>query len=346
MSVPVSFGLRVPPCRPATEVGQLVRTAEHAGFDIAWLPDSQFLWRDVWATLAVSAVMTERIRLGTCVTNFETRHPSVTAAASATLAELAAGRTILGVGTGDSSIKTLGLPPTRLDRMREQIGVVRELLTGDEVEFGGRKMRLKAGSAASVPVYMAANGPKAMSLAGEVCDGAIIVTGLQPGLIRNSLKRLSDGAARGARSLAQLDVCFGTFCHVTPDPREAARIVKPYIVAMAQPGGADSLRRIGIEIDPPGVVAGIYPDLSHAEDWDAAADAAEEWVTDEMALRYADAFCLIGSPERCIERLETAVAAGAKSFYIRHFGSYTLPEELLRVFGRTIIPHFSCAGRM
>jgi 5,10-methylenetetrahydromethanopterin reductase len=338
--VPVSFGLRIPPCRPATEVGQLVRAAELAGFDVAWVPDSQFLWRDVWATLAVSAVMTERVRLGTCVTNFETRHPSVTASAIATLDELAPGRTILGIGTGDSSIKTLGLRPTRLDRMREQIGVVRDLLTGDEVQFGGRRMRLKAGPAPSVPVYMAANAPKALSLAGEVCDGAIIVAGVEPDLIRSSLERVSDGAARGERSPAQLDVCFGTFCHVTSDPREAARIVKPYVVAMAQTGGGESLRAIGIEVHPPAVVGGVYPDLSHAEDWDAAADAAEEWVSDEMALRYADAFCLIGSPERCIERLEAAVASGAKSFYIRHFGSYTLPDELLHLYGKTIIPHF------
>ena len=66
---------------------------------------------------------------------------------------------------------------------------------------------------------------------------------------------------------------------------------------MAQVAGRETLRSIGIDIDPSAVAGGIYPDMSHGEDWDEAANAAEEWVTDEMARRYADAFCLIGTAE-------------------------------------------------
>ena len=117
---------------PRDWTAEFVRRAEHAGFDIAWLPDSQFLWRDVWVSLALAAHETSTIRLGTCVTNLETRHPSVTAAAAATLDELAPGRVILGLGTGDSAVKTLRLAPTRLARMREQIGVVRTFLAAAE----------------------------------------------------------------------------------------------------------------------------------------------------------------------------------------------------------------------
>jgi 5,10-methylenetetrahydromethanopterin reductase len=339
----ISFGLRIPPCRSATEVADCVREAERAGFDVAWLPDSQFLWRDVWATLALSATVTESIRLGTCVTNFETRHPSVTAAAAGTLDELAPGRVILGVGTGDSSIKTLGLRPTRLDRMREQIALVRTLLQGEPVDFDGRRMRIEATPAQPAPIYMAANAPKALALAGELADGVILLAGLRPGLLQTSLAHVASGAARAGRSLDDLDVCVGTICHVTGDEREAARIVKPYVVATAQTGGRESLRAAGIDVDPPEVVGGIYPDMSHATDWDAAADAAEEWVSDEMAVRYADAFCLVGPPEHCVSRLETALAAGATSFYIRHVSSYTLPEEVLRAFGDSIIPRFRSA---
>lgn len=336
----ISFGLRIPPCRSAREVAECVRRAEQAGFDVAWLPDSQFLWRDVWATLALSATMTESIRLGTCVTNFETRHPSVTAAAVGTLDELAPGRLILGVGTGDSAIKTLGLRPTRLDRMREQIALVRTLLRGEPVEFGDRRMRIEAAPARPAPIYMAANAPKALALAGELADGVIFLAGFQPELLEASVGRIATGAARAGRSLDDLDVCVGTICHVTDDEREAARLLKPYVVATAQTGGGKSLRAAGIDVDPPAVVGGIYPDMSHATDWDAAADAAEEWVSDEMALRYADAFCLVGPPEHCVSRLHAAVDAGATSFYIRHVSSYTLPDEVLSAYGESIIPRF------
>ncbi len=332
------FGLRIPLCAGAREVARCVAAAEQAGFDVAWLPDSQFLWRDVWANMALAAGMTERITLGTCVTNLETRHPSVTAAAAVTIEELAPGRTILGVGTGDSSIKTLGLKPTRLAAMRDGIELIRKLAAGETVAFDGRDMRLHASLDRAPPVYLAANGPKALALAGEIADGVLTVAGIAPELVERLRAQVAVGAERAGRSLDELDLCFGTFCHVTEDEREAARIVKPYVVAMAQVGGKETLRSIGIDIDPPEVVGGIYPDMSHAEDWDEAADAAEEWVSDDLALRYADAFCLVGSAEHCRERLTRAARAGATSFYIRHFGSYTLPDELLGAFGELIIP--------
>jgi 5,10-methylenetetrahydromethanopterin reductase len=321
------FGLRIPPCRTADEVARCVLDAERAGFDIAWLPDSQFLWRDVWACAALAASHTERIVIGTCVTNLETRHPSVTAAAAVTLEELAPGRTILGIGSGDSAVKTLGRRPTRLAELRAGVDTIRRLMTGEAVRFDDREMRLHTSLAAPPPVYLAANGPKALALAGEIADGVITVAGLRPEQV----------AALRERVGPRVDVAFGTFCHITDDEREAARIVKPYVVAMAQVGGRESLRAIGIEIDPPAVVGGIYPDMSHAEDWDVAADAAEEWVTDELALRYADAYCLVGSADSVRERIERAEAAGVANLYVRHFESYSLPDSLLRVFGEAIL---------
>ena len=340
----LTFGLRDPPCRPASEVAAFVRRAEDAGFDIAWLPDSQFLWRDVWATLALAAEATRTIRLGTCVTNFETRHPSVTAAAVGTLDELAPGRVILGIGTGDSSIKTLGLRPTSLARMREEIAVTRALLRGETVDFGGRAMRLEALPSDPVPIYMAANAPKALALAGELCEGVITVAGIRPEALAPGLGRIEEGVARGGRALADLDICAGLICHVTDDPREAAHIVRPYVVAMAQTGGQPALRTIGVEIDPPAVVGGIYPDVSHAKDWDAASEACEEWVSDEQALAFADAYCLIGPAERIAGALQEAAAAGATSFYVRHVSSYTLPTEVLEAFAAEIIPRFRVAA--
>lgn len=317
-----------------------MRDAEEAGFDVAWLPDSQFLWRDVWGALSLSAVQTSSIVLGTCVTNLETRHPSVTAAAAASVEELAPGRFVLGIGSGDSAVKTLGLRPTRLGRMREQVGLLRTLLGGDAAEFDGRALSVKA-AGRRLPIYLAATGPKMQALAGELADGVIVVTGLEPELVRATLERIGAGAAADGRRVDELDVCFGTYAHVTADRAEAARIVKPYVVATAQTGGQPLLRELGIEIDPPEVVGGIYPDMSHAEDWDAAAEAAAEWVTDEQALRFADAFCLIGPPDELADRLRAAADAGAKSFYIRHFGSYTLPTELLRTFAETVLPRFA-----
>jgi 5,10-methylenetetrahydromethanopterin reductase len=113
---------------------------------------------------------------------------------------------------------------------------------------------------------------------------------------------------------------------------------------MAQTGGQAVLRDVGIEVDPPELVGGIYPDVSHAKDWDAAAVASERWVTDEQAMRFADAYCLVGSAEHCVARLEEAAAAGATSFYVRHVSSYTLPVEILEAFTTAVIPRFRVAA--
>ena len=336
MSNTIRFGLRIPPCASASAVATCVRDAERVGFDVAWLPDSQFLWRDVWACLALAATATETIVVGTCVTNLETRHPSVTAAAAATISEIAPGRVILGVGSGDSAIKTLGMRPTRVAVMEERIVAIEALLAGAEVTFNDRSMKLHTAPPQPVPIYLAANGPRMIELAGRRCAGALVLTGFQPEMISATRELIE--RSRGGRQPEPFDLCVGTICHVTDDPAEAAHVVKPYVVATAQTGGRDTLKQLGIDIDPPGVVAGIYPDMSHAEDWNAAADAASEWVSDDMARLYAQAYCVVGSPDYVTNRFQAAIDAGATSFYVRHPGSYTLPTTLVEAFGSDVIP--------
>ena len=216
-----------------------MRDAEKAGFDVAWLPDLQFLWRDVWSALALAATQTSSTALGTCVTNLETRHPSVTAAAAASVEELAPGRVLLGIGSGDSAVKTLGLEPTSLTRMREQVGVLRTLLAGEAADFDGRSLAVKA-AGRTLPLYLAATGPKMQALAGELADGVIVVTGLEPDLVRATLARIGAGAASGGRNVDELDVRFGTYAHVTSDRREAARIVKLQSSRRPRPEGRRS----------------------------------------------------------------------------------------------------------
>lgn len=327
-----SFGIRIPPCRPVSEVADAVVAAEAAGFAVAWIPDSQFLWRDVWAALALAAERTSRIRLGTCVTNFETRHPAVTASAAATVAELAPGRVVLGVGSGDSAVKTIGRPPTRLAEMRRHLEQVRDLLAGDAVAYDGRKMRLRAAPPGRIPLYLAANGPNTLALAGELCDGVLTLTGITPAHVSGIFDRLAAGAARAERPLDDIEVCVGAHCQVSPAGQADQRLTKPLIVASAQTGAGAALAKIGIRIDPPAVVGGIYPDAGHAEDWAAAVNACDVWVSDADARAFAEQFCAVGTPQDCLRQFTAAINAGARSFYLRHFGSYTLPQELIRDF--------------
>ena len=340
----IHFGIRIPACDSPTRVAEFAAEAEALRFDTAWFPDSQFLLREVWTTLAIAASATSTIRLGPCVTNFATRHPSVTAAATGTLDELAPGRVALGVGTGDSSVKTLGWKPTRLAEMRTDIELVRRLMRGDQVEFSGRAMRTTATPSHEVPIYMAASGPRALALAGELCDGVIVLAGTAPHLIEMAIGHVRRGAEAAGRDLAEIDICLGVICHVTDDPLIAARIAKPHCVAQAQLGAGEALRAVGIDVTVPAVIDGVYPDMWHAHDWDHAVEVAGRWISDEMGRRYAEAFCLVGDGAHCAERIHALVEAGVTSFFLRDFASYTLPRELLETFGSDVIPQFARSG--
>lgn len=338
------FGIRLPPCVPAREAAAFAREAERAGFDTVWIPDSQFLWRDVWTTAALVADRTETVGVGVAVTNFTTRHVAVTANAVSSLDELSGGRARIAVGTGDSAVKTLGHRPTPLARMREQIGLLRRLVRGEEVSwpgeepFAGRPIRLRAAAGRDIPVYMAASGPRALALAGEVADGVIVAAGVAPALVERALAYVRSGAERSGRTLEDLDIWLAAHTAVTADEASAARLVKPLALGMAQLGAAHALRAVGIELDVPPVVAGIRPDVTHAESWDLAMDIADEYVDQDAAARFAENLTLAGPAPALARRIQDASATGVNAFYLLAPSSYEIPDNLTGAFASILIP--------
>ncbi len=172
----------------ATHVGNwdLIRYAEELGYDRAWVPDSHMIWSDCYATLALAAVNTKRIRLGTGIAGAGTRLAPVTAHSIASIARLAPGRVFLGIGSGHTSMRVMGQSFVSLRELREYIRVLRALLAGEEVEYDyrGNPAKIKflhrdryfIDLDRPIPIYLAANGPKAIELAGESCDGWIAST--------------------------------------------------------------------------------------------------------------------------------------------------------------------------
>src|SRR3989449_2288100 len=138
----MQFGFTLKPESTLERTVALTRQAEAAGFSAGWLFDSHVLWRDPYPLLTLMAQATERIRLGTCVTNPGTREPSVTASVLATLDELSGGRMDLGIGRGDSARRVLGKPPTTMATLEEAIAVIRDLVEGRAVLYEGTALRL------------------------------------------------------------------------------------------------------------------------------------------------------------------------------------------------------------
>jgi 5,10-methylenetetrahydromethanopterin reductase len=325
-------GLRIPPCAPVPEIAALAADAERAGFDEVWFPDSQLLWRDVFAVATAAAAATSRITLGTAVTNVVTRHPAVLASAARTVAEVAPGRFLLGVGVGDSAVGPVGLRASTGAELRERLGTVRDLLAGRSVDFGGATSRLR--DPVEVPIHIAASGPRNLRLAGELADGAILLSGVAPGPLAAATARVQEGAAgRGSFRMT-----VSAFCRVTDDVPRAARELKPICARIAQNGGAPFLALAGVHVEVPEHLPGVYPDLVHAEDWETAVRACDPYVPDAAAAAFAREFCLYGTAAEIVDRLKGVREAGADAVFLQHVGSYDLPHALLADVSEHVLP--------
>jgi 5,10-methylenetetrahydromethanopterin reductase len=218
----------------AADVLRLARRCDELGYDGVWLTDSSLLWREAYSLLGAIAAGTERVSLGTAVTNPITRRLTVTAGAALTLAELSGGRAILGLGNGDSALRTEGLRPARVDELRAAIGTLRRLLAGEEADAGGgvacRVTYARPGDGA--PIYVAASGPRMLALAGEVADGVILMNGVSSARLGAAIDVVRSAAAAAGRDPGAVRVVVWTACVAAHDAAAAVDSVK-YNVARA-----------------------------------------------------------------------------------------------------------------
>src|SRR5690349_4499479 len=193
----LTFGVSFAPNHPK-EVAEWCRAAEACGFERVGIVDSQSIYRELYVTCAAGLQATERIQIGPRVTNALTRHPSVTASALVTMAELSNGRVFAGIGTGDSALINIGLKPVKLAALGEFVTTIRALMRGEMVERNGSELRLTWGKA-DVPIYVSAHGPKTLEFAGRHADGAIYGDGVGVEVVKDAIKSVAAGAAEAGR---------------------------------------------------------------------------------------------------------------------------------------------------
>ena len=190
---------------------QHVRQIDRLGYDALWLTDSSLHSRNCWAYLTLAARASDRLRIGTAVTNPVTRHPAITAVAAATVAEISGGRVTLGIGAGDRPLLSLAEKPARLADLEKSIEVIRALWAGQHVTtaaggFGLNDAHYRFAPAPDIPIWVSATGPKTLELAGRVADGVILLAGLHPDGIRFALDHVDRGAAQAGRDRPEVTV--------------------------------------------------------------------------------------------------------------------------------------------
>jgi alkanesulfonate monooxygenase SsuD/methylene tetrahydromethanopterin reductase-like flavin-dependent oxidoreductase (luciferase family) len=188
------------------------------------------IYSDVYACLALAAEHTKGIKLATGVAIPSNRIEPVTAHSIATISLLAPGRTALGVGTGFTGRNTMGLPPIPLERVRSYIEMVRKLLRGEEVIYrdSGRERAIRflhqdhgyINLKDPIPIHLAADGPKALELVGEIADGWLTVLS-DADRFRQKFASVKTGAQRARRHVDNLPIAILTSGCVLRD-RETA----------------------------------------------------------------------------------------------------------------------------
>ena len=347
MATPIRVHMRVPGTSPRPALRKLLQGLEAAGFDGAGILDSQLISRDTFVVLAQAATQTTRMALFPAVTNPFTRHASVLAGGIQTVEELAPGRVKFVIGTGYTSASTIGRKPATLAEMRACITSVRALLGRERVDFDGTPGRLGFATGSRIPLIMAASGFKAIEVAGEVADGALLLVGFNRGIVETALEHLERGAKRAGRRVEDLEVMWAARTGTAATVAEARRMARPTAVHWGVlRWGGHWLGPAGVklpELAIPDAVWKVYPDLSHAHDWEAAIEATS-FVPDEVVAQLCDALGLVGTPEYCADRIAEMSGLGVRNLYLMPFQTFAPPEPEVAAFRDVVFPRLAKAG--
>jgi 5,10-methylenetetrahydromethanopterin reductase len=347
MTDPVRIHIRVPGTSPMPALMKLIESIEAGGFDGAGILDSQMISRDTFVVLAQAATHTSRMALFPAVTNPFTRHASVLAGGIQTVEELAPGRVKFVIGTGYTSASTIGRKPATLAEMRACITTVRALLARESVDFDGTPGRLGFATGARIPLIMAASGFKAIELAGEIADGVLLLVGFNRGIVETALDHLERGAKRAGRRVEDLEVIWAVRTGTAATLQEARRLARPTAVHWGVlRWGAHWLGPAGVklpELTIPDAVWKIYPDLSHAPDWEAAITATS-FVPDDVVAQLCDALGLVGTSESCADRIAEMTKLGVRNLYLMPFQTFAPPEAEIAAFRDVIFPRLAARG--
>jgi 5,10-methylenetetrahydromethanopterin reductase len=264
----------------------LARGGEELGYRALFLPEVGS--RDALAALTGLAGETGDLLLGTGVVPLPSRTPRLLAAAAATVQERSGGRLILGVGTGPSG-------PGALDRLRATVSMLRAALSGrTATPPDGAAFRLGLIPERSPEIWVAALGPKAMRLAGEIADG-VLLNWCTPERVVRARDELAEGAAMAGRDPAAITV--GVYVRACLEEDAGAALA----AAQAAAGEYASYP----------AYARQFTSMGLGEDAERSAAAHRHGRPEDVSEHLVREVCLVGEPSVAAGRLESYRRAGA-----------------------------------
>ncbi|MEM8747885.1 MAG: LLM class flavin-dependent oxidoreductase [Actinomycetota bacterium] len=326
--------------------------AERRGFTHCWMADSQMIWSDVYAMLALAAERTTTMRIGTGVAVAGTRPSTVTAAALATINQLAPGRVFCGIGTGNTAMRIVGHPPMRIAEFDRHLTELRPLLRGEEatVEFRGRTTAVRHLMPDSgfvrfdepIPLHVSAFGPRSLELAVRHGDGLITSAPPTPEAIEALRTRIP-------RDRADFPIATLTTIVVT-EPGEAIDSER-----VRRQAGAFAIAGVHYAYDQYAQL-GRRPPAHMADFWDDYVEMVEDtppelrhqrvhqghncWVLPEeerfVTADLLERSCLVGTPDELADRIRSLDAAGLDQLVV--LPPLAEKEAVIRDFAERVMP--------
>jgi 5,10-methylenetetrahydromethanopterin reductase len=258
------------------------------------------------------------------------RHPTVIAGAAASLNEISKGRAIMGLGTGDGPVYTQGLKALPMKQFEEGVRLIRHLVQGNAASFPTGKIGLGFTINRPAPIYVSAEGPKGLELAGRSADGVILGTGFDLRVYEWAKQKIRNGAAEAGRKESDVAVIAAGMLCVRDDGDEARKIVRNRIANRAHHNF-----RFTYETVPPKELVGVKKFVAGFDVMKPMEDRVDpDLVNDYLVHR----FSIAGTPKECIERIEELKAAGVEHLMLT--AARKVYHESVEAFATKVIPHF------
>ncbi|MGH7848062.1 MAG: LLM class flavin-dependent oxidoreductase [Candidatus Binatia bacterium] len=337
----IGIHLHPPPRQTLEEFKDTVLRADRYGLARIGTGDTQWHNMECFIALTLMALNTERVEIGSRVTNPVTREPSVMASAITSLEVISKGRAVLAIGRGDSAVHNIGLKPATVEETRDYIIAVRELLEKGETVYKGRHNRFdwpgREGNR-RIPICVTAEGPRMLHLAGQIGDEVLIGTGLLPEVVKDSRDRLFEGAAEAGRDPSEIKIWWAPRLSVAETTEKAIRNIKASIAS----AGNHALRAGFAHQHVP------EPLKTNLRRFHQGYDYAQHGVKtgknarmlDELGLTeyFMDRFAVGGTPDDIVARVKSLAALGIENLWMSSPGD---DPKALDLLGHEVLPRLS-----
>jgi 5,10-methylenetetrahydromethanopterin reductase len=328
----VKFGIEFVPRDPYWKIIYYAVQAERGGFRNLWITD-HFNNRNVYVTLTTAAIYSNKITFGPGVTNPYMVNPVITAQAVATLNEMAPGRVVLGMGAGDkTTLESVGAEMQKpLAAIKEAVDIFRKITSGESVAYQGEVFKTAGAKflfkpKGSIPVYVGAQGPKMLELAGKIGDG-VLINASHPKDVEYAMGSVKEGIRQAGKNPDQVDIAAYTSFSVHEDLNKATKAAVPVVAFIAAGSPPMLLERHGIDVQKTEEIKAALK----ANDWGKAFGS----VTPEMIA----AFSVCGTPDMCIERISELLKSGISQFVVGSPVGANV-RSAINLISEKIIPQF------